>query len=746
VTAITNLQIRKQEKQYSQLFERVSELKSSAQPEFNALVSSGKIIGKWEDIAWTYRSRTIYFTRPVDGDGNQVTGKTPAENKVAIRGIWADVYRLYILHKIKGHNGSPKSISGLVSQISWLGEYYQYEVASLQELNQDKLDALIPLLEANFQKRGPFERYKTIVSFVKKFLIPHKLCRSFSANVKMINPAVARKDPTSEEAEQARRDKFNENIDAYIGTIKQRFDEDVRRLERGELAKFPEPKPYYDELRLLAMPFFLALGLRIGEVCRLHKDCIGYDEQSEKWFLRVLTEKGELTNARPVPRRWQNVIIQSHERILEITKPFRAFAKDVENRSEQAFLDVLTFSARHDILAKAMADSGYCPDEHFVRSEIGKTDNLHPSGLTYNSLRVTKDKNGDEKKGIYADAIVSDIRAKSSPESNTPVVQIVVSKEKVAAIAMGYYRGYKQRIYHENEIDGEVSETITSTSYSVNMPFSDFLFIVKDDMFNGATVSQGFVPRPMLTNELSNWLAEDTSRSKSAFRRFNIKDADNKIVNITSHQFRHWVSTALLRSGKNESMVDLFMGRKAGQTRHYDHRTPKERAEAIRSKYMSSTPPNDVLGRRIKRMRENHVSEAEIENALNHTLSVVHYTPWGTCNRDLDVSPCEKGMMCLRGEDGQGCQHFGIDADDDEARQSIINTKIHYETQLAALLPNYEELLHTLNSQEPLDQHVQFCIDTINGCESALKAYERAKSHKDDEIPIVQVFTPEENT
>ena len=146
------------------------------------------------------------------------------------------------------------------------------------------------------------------------------------------------------------------------------------------------------------------------------------------------------------------------------------------------------------------------------------------------------------------------------------------------------------------------------------------------------------------------------------------------------------------------------------------------------------------------RMRENHVSEEEIENALYHTLSVVHYTPWGTCNRDLDVSPCEKGMMCLRGEDGQGCQHYGIDAEDDEARQSIINTKIHYETQLAALLPNYEELLHTLNRQEPLDQHVQFCIDTINGCESALKAYERAKSHKDDDIPIVQVFTPEENT
>ena len=158
---------------------------------------------------------------------------------------------------------------------------------------------------------------------------------------------------------------------------------------------------------------------------------------------------------------------------------------------------------------------------------------------------------------------------------------------------------------------------------------------------------------------------------------YDIRDDNNNIVNVTSHQFRHWLTTALLRSGKNESMIDLFMGRKAGQTRQYDHRTAKERAENMRSRYMSETPPDDVLGRRVKRMRDNNVCESEIENALNHTLSVVHYTPWGTCNRDLDVSPCEKGMMCLRGEDGNGCQHFGIDPDDEEAKQSIINTKVH---------------------------------------------------------------------
>ena len=739
MNTVTSLQSRKQEQQYTQLVERVTELKKLAQPEFRALVVSGKVIGKWDDSVWTYRNRTIYFTHPIDKTGNPVTGKTPSENKVLIEGVWADVYRLFILHKIKGHKGNPKTIASLMAFTAWLGEYYQYDIQALHKLNQDKLDALIPMLESKFSARGPFERYKTIVSFVKKFLIPNKLCRSFAPSIKMINPALDRADVTSKESAKARENKFNENIDSYIGIVKQRFDEDVRRLARGEIAKYPEPKPHYDELRLLAMPFFLALGLRVGEVCRLHKDCLGYDEITGKWFLRVLTEKGELANVRPIPRKWQDVIIQSHKRILEITEPFRKFAKQVELHKEQAFINALSFENRNSELTTSLLENGYDPDMFFCRSEIGKTGDVHSSGLTYNSLREN-----EYRASPYAPSFVGLITSITGNSGGRKQKLRVYSKAVVAAIAMDYFRSHQQRIYQDNAIDEKVNETISSSSYSFEMPFSDFLFIVKEDMFDASGRGHGFVPTPIYKKNILMWLSHDSSRAKTVFQRYDVRNDDGKIVNIRSHQFRHWLTTALLRSGKNESMIDRFMGRKLGQTRHYDHRTPKERAEGLRSRYLAETPPDDVLGRRVKRMRENGVPHSEIENALNHTLSVVHYTPWGTCNRDLDVSPCEKGMMCLRGEDGQGCQHFGIDPDDEEARQSIINTKAHYEAQLSVLLPNYENLLHTLNRQEPLDQHVRYCIDTIKGCDNALRAYERANSIKDNTIPVVQVFKPEE--
>ena len=381
MSTIIPLRNKRLSKQYQQLQERVIELKQLALSEFDALVKAGKIKGAWDDKTWVYRNRTIYFTRPYTESGDLVTGKTPEDKKIPISGVWADVYRLFILHKIKGHKGDPKTISGLMSQIVWLGEFYGYEISSLQALNQDKLDAVIPTLEANFIRRGPFERYKTIVSFVKKFVVVNKLCRSFVPKVKMKNPALGKADATSEISANARDKKHEENIDIYIGKIKQRFEEDKRRLARGEPAKYPEPKPYYDELRLLAMPFFLALGLRIGEVCRLHKDCIGYDEETEKWFLRVLTEKGELANARPVPRKWQDVIIKSHKRIIEITEQFRSFAKDVENRKEQAFVDVLAFPDRRPMILTALEENGYSPEEYFLRNEIGTTGSIHQSSL-----------------------------------------------------------------------------------------------------------------------------------------------------------------------------------------------------------------------------------------------------------------------------------------------------------------------------------------------------------------------------
>ena len=211
----------------------------------------------------------------------------------------------------------------------------------------------------------------------------------YKNHIDLVNPANKQYDVTTVEYQKRRDNKFNVDIDKYIGIAKRRFEADKTLLSEGKEATYPVIKSGYDELRFLAIPFFLAFGLRIGEVCRLHKDCIGFDEINERWFLRVFTEKGELATVRPVPLIWQEVILESHKRILEITKPFRALAKSIEQHKEQAIFNILDFPNRDEYFNAALLEAGYEPSSYFVRSEVGK---VHSTGISFNSLR---------EKGIY---------------------------------------------------------------------------------------------------------------------------------------------------------------------------------------------------------------------------------------------------------------------------------------------------------------------------------------------------------
>lgn len=710
---------------------RLGELEKSAQEEFEALRRTDPLLGVWPDNVWRYQNGSIYFTKPVDVNGNLITGKSKKSDREPVNGVWAIIMRLWALKGLKmGKNR--KSIAAEIGALSWLADSLSYSNESLINFNQSTLDATIPLLESKFQRRGPFERYKTMVSIAKNLLIPFKIVPRFNPKVNMNNPSREQTDVTTSEYENRRDRKYEQDIDRYLGLVKAKFDNLKLQLTNGEICSNPEPKEGYDEIRLLAVPFLMAFGLRIGELCRLTEDCLQYDEINEKYYLKVLTEKGELPSPRPVPRMWEDVILKSYKRLLELTEEHRLFAKSVELNGPLAFIDALKMESRPVQMVKALEEQGFNPDLFLLRCEFGPNgDEQHSSGVTYGRLRSG-----------FKTAEVSQIRYKSP--SGRRALHTVYSKKEIASIAFQKYQTYRQKVYQENHLDENESGSYSSSSFSASVSFSQLLFIVKDETFKSQSSGHGFIPHPMTPKSFTSWITNDkTSRNKTVFERYDIRDRDGNVVSLKTHKFRHWLTTALKRSGKNEMMIDLFMGRTPGQGRHYDHRTSKERAETIRERYLSQTPPDDALGRRIKRMRDNNVPEGEIDWVLNHTMSVIHYTPWGTCKRDLDVSPCEKGMMCLRGDTGEGCEHFGIDPDDLEAKQNILNTKTHYENQLAALIPNYRELTEKLNTEEPLDQHIKFCIDTVKGCENALKSYENWNGKKNQRIDVVQVYDPE---
>ncbi len=260
---------------------------------------------------------------------------------------------------------------------------------------------------------------------------------------------------------------------------------------------------------------------------------------------------------------------------------------------------------------------------------------------------------------------------------------------------------------------------------------SEHLIVVWEYQFSGVR-NRGILPKPILRSDFYNYLCSNSGK-RTVFERLNIRDAQGHIFSITPHQIRHWVTTALLRSGPSEMMADLWMGRKPGVSRHYDHRTAKERAELARAKYLAEVVPDDFLGRKITVWRTSGLSQDAIRQLVVSKLRVMHFVPWGACSRELYISPCTRGLMCLRGFGSDtACEFFHIDRTSPEARCEIEKLRDKYIAMLQTVEPLLTDardaIMNELNEAEPLDQHIRFIVDVIRGCEEALAAYEKGVS------------------
>lgn len=256
---------------------------------------------------------------------------------------------------------------------------------------------------------------------------------------------------------------------------------------------------------------------------------------------------------------------------------------------------------------------------------------------------------------------------------------------------------------------------------------SNHLIVVWENQFTD-NIKRGIIPRPILRSDYYNYLC-NKSEKRTIFERLNIRDSSGNFFSISPHQIRRWVTTALLRSGPSEAAIDLWMGRQPRQTRQYDYRTAKERAEYVRSKYVSgSNLPSDFLGKKVVIWREQGLTKKQIEILVTNKLKVLNFSPWGGCSRELYLSPCAKGLMCLKGfGTPKGCSSFHLDLTDKEAKDAISNMHEKYHSMLTAVEPNYKNvskiIYDELDTTQPLDQHIAFLQDMVSGCEAALIQY-----------------------
>ena len=240
---------------------------------------------------------------------------------------------------------------------------------------------------------------------------------------------------------------------------------------------------------------------------------------------------------------------------------------------------------------------------------------------------------------------------------------------------------------------------------------SESLFIAPRNFFNSCNAACPLLIEPVLAQKIANFLSSRGSGYvvKSAFQRFDIREANGEYCQITSHQLRHWLNTIADKGGLPMEMLTRWMGRENPRdTDAYRHLTCDERLEQIRS----SIRDGEASGQTAEFY--NSLAAEDREDYLDGRVQAVHYTPFGVCLHDYSVSPCEFQMACIR-----GCPDF-LRTKGDQRQQTLL---IQLESRT--------ERIHGA-AVELLDGGKDLAKAWVDHCEKTLAGIRAARAVDDD--------------
>lgn len=790
----------------------------SARRKFESAKRAGVIAGEFDSETWKFRSKSLSF--------RALVLRHQAPPKLSNESI--SLGKAFIISEVSSRPGSSGDfIQGMLVAFRHLATLLELNGWTWASLGAVHLNSTLRYLGDRYSEATVYHRaggLAAVVRFLNGIHVGRAsseqrfLRRRIGWKHKLTNPIRAALDPTSSDRTANRALKYMAELPDSVARAR------AKLVARPSL----EPNPGYDFIRIEALAFMLALGVRVGEVTSLPIHALDEESVPGSLFLRVAVEKGSPATAMPVPSIWEGPVRGAYLYLLEACAEARAQARRIEESGFNFVDDLLQVQREATPLDKGSAAqlnvAGLDQSSHFFIFEISSCLNLTEKQFTaggrYNDalinvprpvasrivewlderfadwdwLRFSRPKLRVEKPHTFvvhdlADAIglragniskqysfISQLRELLSSMSEggcfDPEVILdearleswrsnwsdlraqivcnvggahgaVVSLDLLKAALQRQFDNYLGRhfdeLVEEEAGDGAEPTADVEPAYrgrkrvrpGMERRLSDHLFVVWDGQFASGR-PRGLVPRPLFRSDMYRYLCASSGR-RTVFDRLQIAGPDGDVVSFTPHMIRHWVTTAMLRSGPNELAVDMWMNRRPSQGRHYDHRTAKERAEMVRGLYMLPEPPPDFLGRRVKEWRRDRISEEEIEIMISEKLKVLHYSPWGTCSRDLYTAPCSKGLMCLRGfGSGTGCSSFQVDVSDLQAKEEIEKLLRENEKMLKSLYPHYdrisEALVAEMDTAMPLDQHLLYLLDVVRGCQSALECYSLAST------------------
>lgn len=329
---------------------------------------------------------------------------------------------------------------------------------------------------------------------------------------------------------------------------------------------------------------------RISEVLTLPVACETTGLKGNRYGLRWWPVKGALPMIKWVLPSMESIVRDALEKIRALTEPARVIAKWYEKNPDQIFLPPHL--------------------EHLRNREFIST---HEAGEVLFGVQGTNQKATDW------------CRERNVPRKKLDAHHFVVS-----------FSLLEQTVLSMLPADFPILDPTTE------LPFGDALMIVQKQLLGKRkSTPYGCMIEALKTSTINDGLGARKGK-QSIFERFGATEPDGSRVQVTTHQFRHYLNT--LTQGGDVTQVDIakWSGRKnISQNDDYDHRSADEMLQMGQdvvgdiTKIMGSIPsiPEHRLIRR--------------DEFARLSIPTAHTTDIGYCLHDYTMEPCPTYMDCI---------------------------------------------------------------------------------------------------
>lgn len=365
-------------------------------------------------------------------------------------------------------------------------------------------------------------------------------------------------------------------------------------------AKAEEPVDLYWSSVLVLLMF---APNRAGELSDLSVNSLFEDDG--RFWVRWYGEKGFGHTIKPVPKELEETVKLAFERLINIGEPARIAARFAYDNPD-VFM-------RHD---DCITPDSFSQDAPLNAYEFAQAFSIGHQPLD-RILRI-EDKTTD-----------------------TAWKFINGSSKWIKALRQGGDPSYRDCAKYTNDL----YQNRTWPKVSEHGVYVwEALLLIRDREFHEDFEARKFSWKLPNVNDLNMRLGSSKypgERKVSLFQRFNVKDEDGSEIQITSHQFRVWMSTVCERAGMDSWMLAKFAGRTRIQdNEHYDLRTAAEKmSQALTVLNLESRP------KALDAIKMN--LPVAFEDLGEDRIGVAQVTQYGFCLHDYAMAPCTKNGECM---------------------------------------------------------------------------------------------------